>query len=329
MPAQGNGAAILARGLTKTYGSKNVIDGLDMEVREGDIYGFVGRNGTGKSTTMKLVCGLISPTSGTLEVLGHNPGDKAGFIGADALIEAPGLLERMSARENLLYKARALGVEKPAARCTHLLDLVGLANTSAKEARSFSLGMKQRLGIALAMVGKPRLLLLDEPFNGLDPAATHEMRETLQRLNREEGLTIVVSSHILDQLNRFATRFGVIDAGKMVMEFESARMAEMSTKAVRVRCAEMDRAAQVLAAVPGAEVTRAKDGALLVRGAEVTDEDVSLALFNANLRVIELVRTGQDVEEFFLGLMGAGASGTDTGADADAARTDDATEGDR
>ena len=309
MSAQGTGAAIVARGLTKTYGSKNVIDGLDMEVREGDIYGFVGRNGTGKSTTMKLVCGLISPTSGQLTVLGGKPDDRSGFIGADALIEAPGLLERMSAKENLLYKARALGVEEPAAHCDHLLELVGLAKTGSKEARSFSLGMKQRLGIALAMVGKPRLLLLDEPFNGLDPAATHEMRESLQRLNREEGLTIVVSSHILDQLNRFATRFGVIDAGKMVMEFESSRMAEMSTKAVRVRCDDMGRAAQVLASVPGADIARAKDGAILVRGAEVADEDVSLALFNAGLRVIELVRTGQDVEEFFLGLMGAGAPG--------------------
>ena len=309
MSAQGTGAAIVSRGLTKTYGSKNVIDGLDMEVREGDIYGFVGRNGTGKSTTMKLVCGLISPTSGQLTVLGGKPDDRSGFIGADALIEAPGLLERMSAKENLLYKARALGVEKPAAHCDHLLELVGLAKTGSKEARSFSLGMKQRLGIALAMVGKPRLLLLDEPFNGLDPAATHEMRESLQRLNREEGLTIVVSSHILDQLNRFATRFGVIDAGKMVMEFESSRMAEMSTKAVRVRCDDMERAAQVLASVPGADIARAKDGAILVRGAEVADEDVSLALFNAGLRVIELVRTGQDVEEFFLGLMGAGAPG--------------------
>ncbi len=307
MPAQGTGAAIYAHGLTKTYGSKNVIDGLNMEVREGDIYGFVGRNGTGKSTTMKLVCGLISPTSGELSVLGGKPDERSGFMGADALIEAPGLLERMSAKENLLYKARALGVAKPAAHCDHLLELVGLSKTGSKEARSFSLGMKQRLGIALAMVGKPKLLLLDEPFNGLDPAATHEMRESLQRLNREEGLTIVVSSHILDQLNRFATRFGVINAGKMVMEFESSRMAEMSTKAVRVRCDDMGRAEQTLAAIPGAEVSKAKDGALLVRGTGEDVEDVSLALFNANLRVIELARTGQDVEEFFLGLMDADA----------------------
>ncbi len=321
MPEQGIGRAIYAHGLTKTYGSKNVIDGLDMEVREGDIYGFVGRNGTGKSTTMKLVCGLISPTSGQLVVLGQKPDERNGFAGADALIESPGLLERMSAKENLLYKARALGVEKPAAHCDHLLELVGLSKTGSKEARSFSLGMKQRLGIALAMVGKPRLLLLDEPFNGLDPAATHEMRESLQRLNREEGLTIVVSSHILDQLNRFATRFGVIDAGKMVMEFESSRMAEMSTKAVRVRCDDMGRAGEVLAAIPGGEVVKAKDGALLVRGADVDVEDVSLALFDAHLRVIELVRTGQDVEEFFLGLMAGGAS--------DAVSASAATEGGR
>ncbi len=303
MPTQGN-ALICARGLTKTYGSKNVIDGLNMDVLDGDIYGFVGRNGAGKSTAMKLICGLISPSAGKLEVLGHTPDNRAGAIGVDALIESPGLLDRTSAMNNLLYKARALGVKDPKTHCSHLLELVGLAKTGTKEARSFSLGMKQRLGIALAMVGSPRLLLLDEPFNGLDPAATHEMREALQQLNQQEGLTIMVSSHILDQLNRFATRFGVINEGKMLLEFDSSRMATMAAGAVRVRCVDMGRAAQVLANIPGAQVVTADDGALLVQGENVEDEAVSLALYNADLRVTELVRTKQDVEEFFLGLMG-------------------------
>ena len=298
-------SAICARGLTKTYNSVNVVDGLSMDVREGDIYGFVGRNGAGKSTTMKMICGLISASSGELSVLGHDLSRYDGATGIGSLIEAPGLLEKMSAYDNLMYKATALGVADAPAKCKDLLNLVGLSKTGSKHARYFSLGMKQRLGIALALVGEPKLLLLDEPFNGLDPAATQEMRQALQRLNKERGLTIVVSSHVLDQLNRFATRFGVINAGAMAIEFGAERMSEMAAGLIRVRCTDMEAAAKAVAAVlPQATVTTSEDGALLVPGAEGNLEKVSLALFNANLQVLELVRTQRDVEEFFLELMG-------------------------
>lgn len=308
MPSQEKGSVIKASGLTKTYNGVNVVDGLVMNVREGDIYGFVGKNGSGKSTTMKMICGLISPNAGDLDVLGGNPSEKSGFTGIGSLIEAPGMLDHMSALSNVLYKACALGVANPEAESRKLLDLVGLSNTGSKPARSFSLGMKQRLGIALALVGSPRILLLDEPFNGLDPAATHEMREALQRLNRERGMTILVSSHVLDQLNRFATRFGVIDSGRMIVEFESERMEEMAAGVIRVRCTDMKAAKTALDAVPGSKVSEAKDGALLVAGADVTIEQVSSALFEAKLQVLELVRTQRDVEEFFLDLMGSSAA---------------------
>lgn len=302
---------IRAQGLTKTYGAMNAVDSLDMNVHRGDIYGFVGRNGAGKSTTMKMVCGLISPTSGELEVLGHNPATCDGPTGVGAIIEAPGLLDRMSAMDNLMYKATALGVKNPKAHCQELLEIVNLANTGSKQTRNFSLGMKQRMGIALAMVGTPELLLLDEPFNGLDPAATHEMRQTLQRLNSEKGITIVVSTHVLDQLNRFATRFGVINAGKMIIEFEASRMAEMAAGVIRVRTTDMARAQEVVSAIPGAKVSVADDGCLQVAGKSAAIEDVSMALYQANLQVLELVQTKRDVEEFFLDLMngkGQGAS---------------------
>lgn len=307
---------IRAQGLTKTYGAMNAVDSLDMNVRRGDIYGFVGRNGAGKSTTMKMVCGLISPTSGQLDVLGHDPATHNGPTGVGAIIEAPGLLDRMSAMDNLMYKATALGVENAEAHCKELLEIVNLANTGSKQTRNFSLGMKQRMGIALAMVGNPEVLLLDEPFNGLDPAATHEMRQTLQRLNREKGITIVVSTHVLDQLNRFATRFGVISAGKMVVEFEASRMAEMAAGVIRVRATDMARAKEALVAIPGAQVSVADDGALQVAGKSASIEDVSLALYQANLQVLELVQTKRDVEEFFLELMNSKAEGQASAAGA-------------
>ncbi len=310
---EGAELVIRANGLTKTYGSVNAVDSLNMNVHRGDIYGFVGKNGAGKSTTMKMVCGLISSTSGELEVLGHDPKTCSGPTGVGAIIEAPGLLDRMSAMDNLMYKATALGVKDAEAHCKELLEIVNLANTGSKQTSHFSLGMKQRMGIALAMVGTPEILLLDEPFNGLDPAATHEMRQTLQRLNREKGITIVVSTHVLDQLNRFATRFGVINAGKMIIEFEAARMADMAAGDIRVRCADMARAQEVLtAAVSAADVTLGEDGALHVAGKSAQIEDVSLALYQANLQVLELVQTKRDVEEFFLDLMnntGAAATG--------------------
>ncbi len=305
MSSYGQASAISANGLTKTYGDVNVVDGLSMDVHEGDIYGFVGRNGAGKSTTMKMVCGLIAASAGELKVLGRDISQQGGATGIGSLIEAPGLLEKMSAEDNLMYKATALGVANPENQCKELLQLVGLSKAGSKHARNFSLGMKQRLGIALALVGSPKILLLDEPFNGLDPAATHEMREALQRLNKERGMTIVVSSHVLDQLNRFATRFGVINAGSMAIEFGAERMAEMAAGRIRVRCTDMDGAAKAIAAaLPGVEIATSEDGVLLVPGVEGNLEKVSLALFNANLQVLELVRTQRDVEEFFLELMG-------------------------
>ena len=304
MANESNSCVISAQGLTKTYVSTNVVNKLSMDVHEGDIYGFVGRNGAGKSTTMKMICGLISPSAGELNVLGKNPAKNNSATGVGALIEAPGLLESLDAMDNMMHKSTALGVANAKAESQKLLELVGLGNTGSKNAKAFSLGMKQRLGIALALVGNPKLLLLDEPFNGLDPAVTHEMRETLQNLNKELGITILVSSHVLDQLNRFATRFGVINAGQMVIEFESERMAERAAGQIRVACTDNTRAKEVLSkALPNVEVSDISDGALGVPGGNVNIRQVSDALYGANLQVLELTQTKRDVEDFFLDLM--------------------------
>ncbi len=237
--------AIQTHDLTKIYGKKHAVDHLNMTVHEGDIYGFVGNNGAGKSTTMKMIAGLASPTWGEIELYGRPIGARparGNAGGANAtqthhvgtLIEEPGVLKAHSAFDNLMMKALAIGVINPKEHCRDLLKLVDLADTGSQPAKKFSLGMKQRLGLALALVGTPDLLLLDEPFNGMDPQATRDMRQALVRLNRERGVTIVISSHVLDQLNRMATRYGVVRDGALVREITEAQVHKSCGSSVRL-----------------------------------------------------------------------------------------------
>ena len=194
--------AIETAGLVKQYGIKSVINGLDMRIPRASIYGFVGRNGAGKTTTMKMMAGLATPTRGSIACFGQPLASYRAPIGT--LIENPGLLRNMNAYRNCMTKALAMGIANPKAECALLLDLVGLESVGKLKVKGFSLGMKQRLGLALALIGSPDVLLLDEPLNGLDVEGTHDMRNLLIRLRDERGVTIVISSHVLDQLNRVA-----------------------------------------------------------------------------------------------------------------------------
>lgn len=304
--------AVETRGLVKAYGSKRAVDGLDMCVPPGSVYGFVGKNGAGKSTTMKMIAGLARPTSGSMLLFDADISRsrrKARPVGA--LIENPGLAPNLSATDNLMVKARAMGVSKARAHCAGLLDLVGLAEVAGKKVKGFSLGMKQRMGIALALVGDPQLLLLDEPLNGLDPEATREMRTCIGRLASERGVTVVISSHVLDQLNRVADRFGVISDGRMVAEFTDEEMQAACGHSVRVRATEPERARQVLqVSLPaGASVTQAADGALDVAFASGAPDvlAVSQALHDADVVLLELVVVNRDIEDYFVELMERGA----------------------
>ena len=316
---------IETRSLTKVYGHgrnrKVAVDRLDMHVAAGDIYGFVGKNGAGKSTTMKMIAGLVTPTSGEIELFGEGKSGmtsdrKPGIFSAEysrigALIEEPGVLPGLSAYENLMTKALAIGVVRAKEQSRDLLDLVGLADTDTKKVKGFSLGMKQRLGLALALLGGPDLLLLDEPLNGLDPEATRAMRNTLVQLNRERGITIVISSHVLDQLNRVATRFGVVRAGTLVKEFTEDELHAACGSSIRMRTANTAQALAILEerlASAGATFRAEPDGAVLVSGA-ATVEDVSRILHESNQTVLELSVLERDIEDYFVELMG----GTDMG----------------
>lgn len=323
---------IETRSLTKTYGGRRAVDALDMQVPAGEIYGFVGKNGAGKSTAMKMVAGLVRPSAGEIELFGeardaggcapHGP--QPGFSRIGALIEDPGVLPTFSALENLMGKAIAIGVVRAEAHCRELLELVGLADTGSLRVKKFSLGMKQRLGLALALVGNPELLLLDEPFNGLDPEATRSMRNALMRINRERGVTIVISSHVLDQLDRMATRFSVIRSGRMVRELSVDELHRECGSSIRVKTADPARSLAILEEhLPTATLRAEPDGAILVSGnarhatasfggaagdaaasGAPSTEQVSLILAEAGLLVLELTRIERDIEEFFVELMG-------------------------
>ena len=307
----GSVLAIETRGLTKRYGNRSVVDALDMRVPEGCVYGFVGKNGAGKSTTMKMIAGLCRSSSGALELFGADVSRSRRMAPpVGALIENPGLAPKLTAEQNLMVKARVMGVANARSQCCELLDLVGLGNVGRKRVREFSLGMKQRLGIALALVGKPRLLLLDEPLNGLDPEGQREMRTMIGNLARQMGVTVVISSHVLDQLNRVADRFGVIADGRLVAEFDDAEMQAACGRAVRVRTADQTRAADVLRwALPHANVTQMADGSIEVAlGSSPDTLPVSQALYDAGIVLLELGVVSRDIEDYFVELMERGAS---------------------
>lgn len=208
-------------GLTKRFGRASAVDHVSMTVNRGDIYGFIGKNGAGKTTFMRVVLGLSAPTEGTVELFGGLSPEEAGKkIGA--LIEAPGIFPHCTAKENM--KRFAILKDEDESKIDGLLDFVGLGDVGNKKAGKFSLGMKQRLGIAIAMLGAPELLILDEPVNGLDPTGMKEIRDLILRLNREKGITVLISSHLLDELSKIVTRYGIINNGVLVDEIDASEM---------------------------------------------------------------------------------------------------------
>lgn len=207
--------------LRKQYGSFAALDGLSMHVPKGAIYGLVGKNGAGKTTLLRLLCGLQAPDGGSFSL--YDVANAMPQIGTvrrrmGAVVETPSVYMDMTAEENLREQYRILGLSNYESIPT-LLELVGLTDTGKRKVKNFSLGMRQRLGIAVALCGEPDFLLLDEPMNGLDPQGIVEIRELILKLNRERQLTVLISSHILDELARIATHYGIIDDGRMVKEF--------------------------------------------------------------------------------------------------------------
>lgn len=289
--------------LGKRYGRTWAVDQVTMTVAPGDIYGFVGRNGAGKSTLMKMVAGLSLPTEGYIELFGDvvRPGETSPRVGA--LIEGPGVHPNLSGLDNVMCRALALGAANPRAISGDVLEFVGLADVADHRAGSYSLGMKQRLGLALALVGSPDLLLLDEPFNGLDPEGVRDIRSLITRLNEERGITVFISSHVLDQLERMVTRYGVIRNGRLVRELTVEDVDRECSDYLCIKSPESEMALAVLErARPDAALGVYEDGSIRVDSG-LSSEEAGWILAKAGIPVSAMYRHSRDIEDYFVELM--------------------------
>ena len=227
--------AICTNQLCKQYGANFALDHVNLHIKKGEIYGFIGRNGAGKTTCMKILCGLSAPTQGEISMFGHT-GEQAkiymGRIGC--LIEAPGLYPGMTAYENLKCKCTFMGIYKQN-YIEELLELVGLSDVGKKKVKNFSLGMKQRLGIAMALVGEPDILILDEPTNGLDPQGISKMRQIILQLKNQKNMTIMISSHILEEVSKIADRYGIVHQGKLIQELSREELEEKCSDYIQIK----------------------------------------------------------------------------------------------
>ena len=236
--------AVETKGLTKLYGGKAAVKDLNLRVGEGQIYGFIGRNGAGKSTTLKMISGLASPTQGEVSLFGKPLSDPVVRRRLGVLIEEAGLYPNMTARQNVVMKAKCMGLAEEKS-IDQVLDLTGLSNTGKKQVKHFSMGMKQRLGVALALLGNPDLLSLDEPINGLDPEGIKELRQLVLKL-REEGKTILLSSHILGELSKIATNYGIIKDGELMEQITRSELEEKCQDYFQVEVGDVRRALPVI-----------------------------------------------------------------------------------
>lgn len=295
-------------GLTRRYKGVPVVDGVNMNIRRGEIYGFVGRNGAGKTTVMRLVCGLIAKSGGAYELFGK-PDTSSAVLAArrrtGAIIETPSVYPEMTAERNLTEQCLTLGIGREG--IPGLLDYVGLGSAGKKKARNFSLGMRQRLGIAMSLVGSPDFLILDEPVNGLDPQGIVEIRELLLRLNREKGITILISSHILGELSKLATCYGFIEKGKLLKEISAADLEETCRKSVRIEVSSAEKLPLILER--GLGICDFK--ILSPTEAEIYENvkigELALALHAGGVELLRVREKDEDLEGYFLNLVGGAA----------------------
>ena len=288
--------------LRKKYKHHEALKGVYMHVPKDSVYGLIGRNGAGKTTLLRLLTGVQRECGGSYSLFGvdkNSPEIKKERRRIGAMIESPSIFLDLSAEENLKMQYRILGLPSFSS-IPEILDLVGLSDTGKKKVSSFSFGMKERLGIAMALAGHPDILILDEPINGLDPEAIVEMRELIIRLNREMHMTIIVSSHILDELSKVATYYGFLDDGVMVKEISAEKMAKECRKAMRIKVESIEKAALALS-LSGWEYSVVDDDTLDVYG-EIKIKDVVDCLKDAG--IIDVDKRNENLEGYFISTVG-------------------------
>ena len=291
---------IETKALTKKYGEKLAVNGMSLHVRKGDIYGLIGKNGAGKTTLMKLLLGLTSANGGEIKLFGNTDLDRARQkIGS--LIEAPALYKNETAFENM--KRFAILAPTSDEEIRKLLTLVGLGNVGSKKTGEFSLGMKQRLGIAIALLGNPELLILDEPINGLDPAGIKEIRDIILDLNAK-GVTFLVSSHLLDELGKIATNYGIMSGGVLVEEITSAELEEKCRTSLKITVHNAPMAIALISHhYPDTKMEHTEKTVRILSAIEDASSVIELLVKNG-VRVYEARNESQGFEDFFIERMG-------------------------
>jgi ABC-2 type transport system ATP-binding protein len=293
--------------LSKYYGDIKAVDNVSLNIKKGDIYGFVGKNGAGKTTIIRLISGLIKKTSGSFELLGVADSDDIALSRKriSGIVEAPSLYLNMNAYDNILMQMKVLGMVDEE-KIEEILNLVDLdANKKSKQkAKNFSLGMKQRLGIAIALVGNPEFILLDEPTNGLDPSGIIAIRELLIKLNQEKGITFMISSHILSELSKLATTYGFIEKGKLIQEISARDLEKHSQKVIQLSISSTEKVPMIFE-----EVLKIKDYKIInntdvnIYG-EVDIAQIVSTLANAKISIMKIVDQNEDLESYFINLVG-------------------------
>jgi ABC-2 type transport system ATP-binding protein len=287
------------RSLTKRYGEAPAVDALDLRVRRGEVYGFLGPNGAGKTTTLRMLVGLIRPTSGSAVVAGHPAGHPAGLTRVGALIESPAFYPYLSGRDNLRVLAHYCRL--PSRRVEEVLELVDLRHRGGDRSSTYSQGMKQRLGVAAALLKNPELLILDEPTNGFDPQGMAEMRTLIRRLG-EDRRSVLLSSHLLGEVDQVCDRVGIVNHGRLVAESSVAELRQRD--GLVVRAAPLDRARDLLQDLLGVDAVTRVDGELRLATSPERAGDISLRLAGAGVAVTELRTHERSLEDVFFQLTG-------------------------
>ncbi len=297
--------AIEIGNLSKTFGEKRAVDGLNMTVPQGAIYGFIGENGSGKSTTEKLICGLLPPSGGEIKLFGKDYKDREVRSQIGVLIESPGCFPNYTVWNNMKLQAANLGLKNENEEIRRVLRLVRMDGAAGGKFKNCSLGMKQRIGIAFALLGRPKLLILDEPINGLDADGMRIMREILADVTQNFGCTVLISSHILGELEKIATHYGIIRGGKMLREMTASELNADCPTYVALKADDMEKAREVLQRAFGRAEYDGATGEIRVYNGKA--EDVAMFLFgNFGIPVTELKTAKISLEEYYVGLMQEG-----------------------
>jgi len=295
---------LTANALSKSYQHFKALNSLSISIPKGAIYGLVGKNGAGKTTLIRLVCGLIEPTSGSYTLYGINNLSKdirKARRRMGAVVETPSIYMDMTAQDNLKEQYRVLGLPSFDS-IPELLKLVGLEDTGKKKAKNFSLGMKQRLGIAIALCGNPDFLVLDEPVNGLDPQGIIEIRELILKLNREQQITVLISSHILDELSKLATHYGFIDSGHMVKEISAKDLDDACRKCMRIEVSDTRALIRILDHME-VEYKICSDTQADIF-AKINISQLALALAKENCEILSVQELDESLESYYINILG-------------------------